>query len=68
MKHSITIELSEKEITEILKEYLSKEGFPVDNAKFKFEIGCEYYGYGLMETSVHRFKRCSVTIPGGVEK
>lgn len=58
---TMIIKLSCEEITEIIKDYLSKEGFVVDEKKIDFNVETVWHGYGQDEHSEKEFTGCTVT-------
>lgn len=55
---TVSVTLDPKELADIVRQYLTKEGFEVTN--IEFNAGYEMRGYGLNETEVPVFKGCSV--------
>lgn len=60
VKRSITINLSELELKEIVAQHLSKEGYSVSAEKVSFQVSIGIEGYGPMEHEVSRFHGCRV--------
>ena len=58
---TMIIKLSCEEITEIIKDYLSKEGFVVDAKKIDFNVETVWHGYGQGEYSEKEFTGCTVS-------
>lgn len=56
---TITINLSREEIAEIIKDYLSAEGFEVNEKNIEFKVESYYEGYGL-ESQMKQFTGCNV--------
>lgn len=56
IKKNITIELSEKDVKEIISDYLNKEGYKVSVDDINFSVGSRIEGYGLNEMEVKCFK------------
>lgn len=61
MTRIVTIKLSREEVAKIIKEYLSEEGFVVDEDNINFNIETVWHGYGQDEHSEKEFTGCTVT-------
>ena len=61
MTRIVTIKLSREEVAKIIKEYLSEEGFVVDEDNIYFNVEAVWYGYGQDEYSEKEFTGCTVT-------
>lgn len=53
---NITIELSEKDVKEIIADYLNKEGYKITVDDISFSVGSRIEGYGMGEHEVNYFK------------
>ena len=60
IKKNITIELSEKDVKEIISNYLNKEGYKVSVDDISLSVGSRIEGYGLNEMEVNYFKAAYV--------
>lgn len=60
IKKIITIELSEKDVKEIIADYLIKDGYPVTADDVTLSSGSRIEGYGLDEHEVNYFKAAYV--------
>ena len=56
---SVTVTLSEEELTKIVKKHLEKEGFEVQNVDFK--VSRDTMGYGPGEYEVTKFHGCTAS-------
>lgn len=61
VKRSITINLRETELKEIVAAHLNKEGYEVEPQNVTFRVSSEIEGYGPMEHEVTKFNGCIVT-------
>lgn len=55
IKKTITIELSERDVKEIIADYLNKEGYDVTADDVRLEVGSHLEGYGYGEHEVKCF-------------
>ena len=60
MTRIVTIKLSREEVAKIIKEYLSEEGFVVDEDNINFNVETVWHGYGQGEYSEKEFSDCTV--------
>lgn len=60
MTRKVTINISRDELAEIIKDYLSEEGFEVDAKNVNFNLETAYEGYGYDEHEVKKFTGCNV--------
>ena len=60
VQRSITINLTEEEVKQIVAEHLNKEGYTVEAKDVQLEVGSHLEGYGTGEHSVNYFKGCFV--------
>ena len=60
IKKNITIELSEKDVKEIISDYLNKEGYKVSVDDISLSVGSRIEGYGMGEYEVNYFKAAYV--------
>lgn len=56
IKKNITIELSENDVKEIIKDYLKKEGYSVSLGDVSLSVGTRLEGFGRAEHPVEYFK------------
>ena len=56
IKKNITIELSEKDVKEIIADYLNKEGYKITVDDVSLSVGSRIEGYGMGEYEVNYFK------------
>ena len=56
IKKNITIELSEKDVKEIIADYLQKEGYRVVSEDVKLSVGQKLEGYMMDEHYVSYFE------------
>ena len=56
IKKNITIELSEKDVKEIIVDYLNKEGYKITVDDISFFVGSRIEGYGMGEHKVNYFR------------
>lgn len=60
IKKNITIELSEKDVKEIIADYLNKEGYKIAVDDVNLSVGSRIEGYGMGEYEVNYFKAAYV--------
>lgn len=60
----LSITLSEKDVKEIVAEYLTHKGYRVTADDISFHIGKDYQGYGPMEYEVLVFNKCVAVVKG----
>lgn len=56
--NKITIELPQKDLKEIISDYIAKQGYKAE--KVEFSYGTRLEGYGMMEREMPYFDGCSV--------
>ena len=56
IKKNITIEPSEKDVKEIIADYLNKEGYKITVDDVSLSVGSRIEGYGMGEYEVNYFK------------
>lgn len=56
IKKNITIELSEKDVKEIIADYLNKEGYKITVDDVSLSVGSRIEGYGMGEHEVNYFE------------
>ena len=56
--NKITIELSQKDLKEIISDYIAKQGYKAENVEFSY--GKRLEGYGMMEREMPYFDGCSI--------
>lgn len=56
IKKNITIELSEKDVKEIIADYLNKKGYKITVDDVNISVGSRIEGYGTGEYEVNYFK------------
>lgn len=59
---NITINLSKEDISQMIVDYLEKEGYQVTTKDIVFSVGTRIEGYGLTEHPVSYFDGCKVHI------
>lgn len=59
-ERTINVELSPDDLAEIVKDYLEKEGFEVEENGVDFFSTSEIKGYGMGEYQEIKFKSCKV--------
>ena len=60
IKKHIIINLSEKDLKEIILEFVKKQGYETDIDNIKFDLGTVWKGYGLDEHKETVFKGCTI--------
>ena len=68
INRTVTIKLSREEVSEIIKEYLSKEGFTIDAKSIDFNITSVWSGYGRDKHESKEFTGCTVTCKMDTER
>lgn len=63
----LSITLSERDVKEIVADYLTHKGYRVTTDDISFHIGRGYEGYGPMEYEVLVFKKCVAVVKGEKE-
>ena len=63
-----TIKLSHEEVAQIIKDYLSKEGFVTDEKSIDFEVTAVTTGPQWDPYTVNKFKGCTVTCKFNTER
>lgn len=62
------IKLSSQEVAEIIKDYLSQEGFVTDEKNIDFEVQAVTTGPQWDPYTVNKFKGCTVTCTFNTER
>lgn len=58
---NITLELTPQDISDIIKEYIEKQGYTC-KGKIEFDVSTQYEGYGTAESPVTRFRGATVKV------
>lgn len=64
VEKKITISLAEKDVKEIVVDYLAKEGYKVNLADVALVVENRWTGYGRDERQVPYFKECTAVVRG----
>ena len=56
IKKTVTINLSEEDVKEIISDYLNRNGYKVEKHNVRLAVGSRIEGFGMMEHSVSYFE------------
>lgn len=62
IENKITITLTERDVKEIVADYLTGEGYKVSADNVTLSVGIDWVGYGMDEHQVARFKECVAVV------
>ena len=62
IENKITITLTERDVKEIVAEYLTGKGYKVPADNVTLSVGIDWVGYGMDEHQVARFKECVAVV------